>query len=147
MISRLLACLVVLLSLIPADGGGAKSKDSPAVAEERKKLVGIWAMYPSGKDELRFHYELHEDGFCSVLNANRQLLWRNKFAFDPTTKPKQLDIPDSGGALELGIYEHNGDTIKWCVGSFGKRPEEFGEKDGAHLYTLKRIPKKSEDKK
>ncbi len=148
MISRLLACFLLLLPLISVVGGEPKSKDSPAVANERKKLVGLWAMSPAGKDEVRYYYELREDGYCSVLNRDRQLVWRNKYAFDPTAKPRQLDIPTSAGSLELGILEGDGDTMKWCVGTLGRRPTEFKEVEGkAYLFTLKRVAKKSEEKK
>jgi uncharacterized protein (TIGR03067 family) len=152
MTARCLGCFLALLPLLllsvqgaePKEGG---PKDSPAIAAERAKLVGMWGMYRPGKDEMISVLQFHEDGMCSVLNSNYQLSWRNKYSFDPTTKPKQLDHPDSGGGLQPGIYELDGDTMKLCLrASFGERPTEFKEEKGAHLFTLKRVREKPEKK-
>ncbi len=40
----------------------------------------------------------------------------------------------------LGIYELDGDSLRWCVGR-KKRPPEFDGKDDAFLLILKRQPK------
>ena len=62
---------------------------------------------------------------------------------DPTKKPKQLDIisgegPNKGKSL-LGIYELDGDTLRYCVSPPGKtRPTEFSGKVGQSLYVNKK---------
>lgn len=150
--TRFFVCLLALPALasqIDAAPEDKIAKDSPEVAAERRKIVGKWAMYRRGKeDELICILRFHEDGMCSVLNADHQLSWRNKYAFNPTATPKQLDHPDSGGGLMPGIYELDGDTMKLCLrGSFAARPAAFKEEDGARLFTLKRVADRPDEKK
>lgn len=144
-----LASALGLLSLLMSAGAGEPKKetpkDTPAVAAERKKIVGMWTMSRPGEDKVLWVLHFHEDGFCSVLNSNFQLSWRNKYSLDPTTNPKQLDHPDSAGRAMPGIYELDGDTIKLCTG-FGQRPTEFKDGNNIHLFTLKRVTKKPDEK-
>ena len=69
------------------------------------------------------------------------------FKLDPTQKLKEMDA--TGGVLPakkdrtfLGIYELDGDTLKWCVDNRRKeRPTEFRTANGAYLLILKRRKK------
>jgi uncharacterized protein (TIGR03067 family) len=62
---------------------------------------------------------------------------------DATKKPKQIDIisaegPNKGKSL-LGIYEVDGDTLRYCIAQPGKtRPTEFAGKEGQSLFVNQR---------
>jgi uncharacterized protein (TIGR03067 family) len=58
------------------------------------------------------------------------------FKIDATKKPKEIDILDKTGAkndkTQLGIYELQGDTYRYCLAPAGKpRPTEFASKAGS----------------
>jgi uncharacterized protein (TIGR03067 family) len=63
---------------------------------------------------------------------------------DTSKKPIQFDLMSSkqGDPTMLGIYEIDGDTLKWCF-SAKKRPEKFESGDGSDnmLIVMKRVKK------
>lgn len=62
---------------------------------------------------------------------------------DPNASPKQIDVDDTRGAFHLGIYELDGDTIRWCEsGSTVNRPTEFKATKGFNLLVYKRVKDK-----
>jgi uncharacterized protein (TIGR03067 family) len=55
---------------------------------------------------------------------------------DPTSSPKHFDLTPSAGPNKgktlLGIYEVDGDTLRYCLALNGKdRPTEFSGKEGS----------------
>ena len=117
----------------------------------REKLVGVWNGYAvEGKGEKpdqgavkleltispelikakQFKGEevldLGEGTFEIVLDKSPNYLDGNK----KTANPKRQEV-------WLGIYQLEGDTLKWCVGRKA-RPAEFETKEGAFLLILKR---------
>jgi len=59
-----------------------------------------------------------------------------KFTIDPAKNPKQIDYAMTGGPTtgktQLGIYELEGDTVKFCFAAPGKdRPPDFTTKEGS----------------
>lgn len=58
------------------------------------------------------------------------------FKVDASKKPKEIDILDASGMkndkTQLGIYELDGDTYKYCLAPAGKpRPTELSSKAGS----------------
>src|SRR5262249_17050280 len=65
---------------------------------------------------------------------------------DPTKRPRTIDVTmtegPSKGAMMLGIYEIDGDTLRVCFDSQGKRrPTEFGSGSGSFLNVHRRVKK------
>jgi uncharacterized protein (TIGR03067 family) len=61
---------------------------------------------------------------------------KGTFKLDPSKSPKQIDLmpaegPNKGKTLP-GIYELDGDTLRYCINLQGKdRPTEFASKQGS----------------
>jgi hypothetical protein len=61
---------------------------------------------------------------------NGQLIMRAKFKLDPSKSPRHIDYevlegPAKGGTMQ-GIYELEGNTVKFCFGPpGGERPSKF----------------------
>jgi uncharacterized protein (TIGR03067 family) len=58
------------------------------------------------------------------------------FSLDLTKKPKEIDVMDESGVMnektQLGIYELDGDTYKYCLAPAGQpRPTEFASNPGS----------------
>jgi len=66
------------------------------------------------------------------------------FKADTSTKPAHLDLTSAkeGDPKMLGIFELDGDTLKWCFAA-GKRPDKFEAPEGSNvtLIILKRVKK------
>ena len=77
-----------------------------------------------------------KDGETTVTFGD-MLLMKAKFTVDPSKKLKEIDYKVTGGANEgktvLGIYEIDGDTIKFCFAAPDeKRPTDFTSKEGSN---------------
>ena len=73
---------------------------------------------------------------------------KSKFSIDPSKKPKTIDYSINGGPLVgltmFGIYELDGDRVKFCLATPGKeRPTGFATKldDGQTMTVWKRETK------
>jgi uncharacterized protein (TIGR03067 family) len=74
----------------------------------------------------------------TTVTINGMVFMKAKFTIDPTKKPKAIDYEVTDGSAKgktlLGIYQIDGDTVKFCIASPGKdRPTEFATKEGAGL--------------
>jgi uncharacterized protein (TIGR03067 family) len=117
----------------------------------RAKLVGTWAGYAvMGKGEkpdqgpvkleliitketIKATQLKGKDRFDLGIGTFEIKLDKAPFHLDGD---KKLDNPNRK-EVWLGIYQLDGDTLKWCVGR-KKRPTEFETGDGAFLLILKR---------
>jgi uncharacterized protein (TIGR03067 family) len=135
--------------------------------QEKKKLQGTWVMVSGEMEGEKLSAEQVKKGPKVVLvfagdavslkkyargeKAAPQVLFKGTFKLDPAQKPKTLDIIITEdinenlnkGKTVPGIYELDGDTLKWCApepGSIGERPKEFVTKPEAKhmLSVLKR---------
>jgi uncharacterized protein (TIGR03067 family) len=64
------------------------------------------------------------------------VFFKAKVTIDPTKKPKAIDYEmtegPTKGKTHLGIYELDGDTVKFCFAAPGKdRPADFTSKEGS----------------
>ena len=132
---RALGAGIVLLALAGA-----------GVAQDAKKemalLEGEWTMVSGEIDGQSMPEEMRKtakrvvkDGQTTVTIGG-QLFMKAKFTVDPAKKPRTIDYTMTGGPTEgktqLGIYELDGDTVKFCFAAPGKdRPTDFTTKEGS----------------
>ena len=122
-----------------------------AVDKVRATLVGTWVGYAvKGKGEnpermgVKVELKITKDaiqGF-GFKGKDKTDLGIGTFTLKLDTTPyhldgdKKLDNPKRK-EIWLGVYELDGDNLRWCVGR-KKRPTEFDGKDDAFLLILKR---------
>lgn len=129
---------VAALMLIAAEA------PSDEVKKEMAKLEGTWFMV-SGEIDAQAMPDSYvangkrvsENGVTTVT-FNGQLFMKAKYTVDPAKKPKTIDYVMTDGPTksktQLGIYEIDGDRVKFCFASPGKdRPTEFATKPGSGL--------------
>jgi uncharacterized protein (TIGR03067 family) len=73
----------------------------------------------------------------TTIEIGGRVFFKAKFRIDPTKKPKTIDYTmtegPTKGKTQLGIYELDGDTVKFCFAAPGKeRPTEFTAAEGSH---------------
>jgi len=76
----------------------------------------------------------------TTVMVGGQLIMKAKFALDPAKKPKAIDYDvlegPTKGMKHLGIYEFEGETVKFCFAApGGERPMEFVSKPGDRRTT------------
>ncbi len=142
---HLLACMVVGLLL-----GADSPKDDGKKDQER--LQGTWkavTVEAGGKlqDEGEEHRLIFSGDEFSIKKGEETMI-KGKFRIDSSKKPKEIDMEfiktkreNLKGKTALGIYDLDGDTLKWCWNQpGGERPKEFSSQAAyVHLLvTLKR---------
>ncbi|MFL5338593.1 MAG: TIGR03067 domain-containing protein [Gemmataceae bacterium] len=117
-------------------------KPADAVKADMAKLEGDWSMVSGEIDGsampaagVATGKRTAKDGETKVV-INGMLFIQAKYTVDPSKKPKTIDYAVTGGfakgKTELGIYEIDGDTVKFCFASPGKeRPTDFTTKPGS----------------
>jgi len=117
--------------------------------EDLAGLQGHWSMvsverdgqsYPGGPGSTRV-----AQGDETTVTVGGQLFMKARFTLDPAKKPKAIDYAVTAGPYsgqhQLGIYELQGDTVRFCFAVPGKdRPTEFSTQagDGRTLSVWKR---------
>jgi uncharacterized protein (TIGR03067 family) len=118
--------------------------DAPAdaVKKELAQLEGDWTMVSGERDGqaipaeyLKNGKRVFKDGEVTVTLGD-MLLMKAKVTLDPGKKPKAIDYDVTDGLLkgmkQVGIYEIDGDTIKFCFTNPDKdRPTDFTTKEGS----------------
>jgi uncharacterized protein (TIGR03067 family) len=140
---------VLLLSSIAL---AEEPKQSDAVKAELKKLEGVWEGYAvEGKGEkpnqgpVHLRITITGDKMTAVdLANNNKDMGSGTFKLDPSKPVKEIDatgvvLPGKKDRTFEGIYELDGDTLKWCVDNRrNARPTEFRTINGNYLLILKR---------
>ena len=137
-----------LVCVLGADG------PADAVKKEMALLEGEWAMVSAERDgeavpedQAKLARRVAKDG-VSTVTVGDMVVMKSKFTIDPAKKPKAIDFeglegPAAGQKLH-GIYELDGDTVKFCLGPADKdRPTEFSAKEGSGrmMSVWKRVKK------
>lgn len=135
-VSSLAIAFVVSTTLLPAQDNKT----------EMAQLEGEWSMVsgeangmPMPKTMLATGRRVAKDGETTIFIGGK-MYFKAKISIDPTKKPKTIDyVMTEGltkGKTQLGIYELDGDTVKFCFGAPGNdRPTDFTSKEGS-LNTL-----------
>jgi uncharacterized protein (TIGR03067 family) len=133
---RLCVSFVAVLFLLGADA------PADAVKKDMTLLEGDWSLVSGERDGQTIPEEFVKTGKRSVKDAetsviiNDMVVMKAKFKIDPIKKPKTIDYtvtdgPEKGKTV-LGIYELDGDTVKFCFSAPDKeRPSEFTAKEGS----------------
>lgn len=113
-----------------------KAAEKDGADKDLEKLQGEWVMVSGLADGnavpegmLRTSSRVCK-GNETIVRIGDQLIMRAKFTLDPTRTPKQIDYevtegPAKGGKM-LGIYELEGNTVKFCFSASGaERPTKF----------------------
>jgi uncharacterized protein (TIGR03067 family) len=122
--------------------GAASAQDADAVKKEMTQLEGQWSMVSAEANGLSMPKETVNSGKRvakdgeTTITIGGQVYFKAKFSIDPTKKPKGIDYTmtegPTKGKTHLGIYELDGDTVKFCFAAPGKdRPTEFTAKEGS----------------
>jgi uncharacterized protein (TIGR03067 family) len=131
---RTIAALILLLA------GTLGAKEPPE--KDTARLDGEWSMVSgeaSGQsmppEMVKTGKRVAKDGETTVTMGGR-VYFKAKFKIDPTKKPKTIDYTmtegPTKGKTHLGIYELDGDTVKFCFAAPGKeRPTDFTAKEGS----------------
>jgi uncharacterized protein (TIGR03067 family) len=128
--------------------------DDKTTDKDLAQLQGEWQMVSGSADGFSLSDEMIrnfkrvcKDDVTTVTNGN-QVFMKAKFKVDPTKSPKAIDydITDgpTKGKKQLGIYELNGDTVKFSFAAPGQeRPTDFSSKSGDHrtVSVWKRVKK------
>jgi uncharacterized protein (TIGR03067 family) len=133
---RVLMSLTAAFLLVGADA------PSDAVKKEMAQLEGEWTMVSGERDGqplpdnfLQNAKRVAKDGVSTISFGDRVYM-KAKFSIDPMKKPKTIDYEivegDNKGKKVLGIYEIDGDKVKFCFSTPDKdRPSEFTAKAGS----------------
>jgi uncharacterized protein (TIGR03067 family) len=135
---------------VPADRGKVRPAGR-VIRQELEKLSGTFEVVLFEQDGKRF--AAAELRTMKVVQKGAR--WRFHVGdevtegidrFDPGKTPKTVDATYTSGSLKgkkvLGIYEIEGETIRFCYAEAGKdRPKEFATKAGSGLtlFVLKRL--------
>jgi uncharacterized protein (TIGR03067 family) len=143
---RIAPVTVVATVVLAASGGiGARADDKADVEKERQKFQGTWtfeSVEAGGKglsaDELK-GLVLTFEGDKHTVKKGDEVIQVGTQKIDPSKSPKAIDVTmtegPNKGAVMLGIYEIDGDTLKVCFDSEGKkRPTEFKSTLGSQTF-------------
>jgi uncharacterized protein (TIGR03067 family) len=143
--------LIGLAALVVAT---AWAEDTEAVKKDKAQLQGAWAMVSGERDGQAFSTDFIKDSKRvakadeTTVTIQGQLFMKARFTLDPSKSPKTIDYSITGGAYagnsQLGIYELDGDKVRFCFSIPGKeRPTDFATKpnDGRTLSIWKREKK------
>jgi len=133
---RVLMSLAAAVLLVGADA------PSDAVKKEMAQLDGEWTMVSGERDGqplpdnfLKNAKRVAKDGVSTISFGDRVYM-KARFSVDPTKKPKTIDYEilegETKGKKVLGIYEIDGDKLKFCFATPDKdRPSDFTAKAGS----------------
>jgi uncharacterized protein (TIGR03067 family) len=128
--------VIALLVLVVAAGA------QDGLKKEMAQLEGEWSMvsgeangFSLPRDTIKSGKRVAKDGETTITFGG-QVYFKAKFSIDPTKKPRTIDYKmtegPTKGKTHLGIYELDGDTVKFCFAAPEKdRPTDFTAKEGS----------------
>src|SRR5258707_15167623 len=116
---RALLAFTVAVLLVGADA------PTDAVKKDMASLEGEWSLVSGEREGMAIPEEyiktgkrVFKDGVVTVSFGDMVIL-KAKVTLDPGKKPKAIDYEVTDGSLkgqkQLGIYELDGDTVKFCM--------------------------------
>src|SRR3954451_11746404 len=127
--------LLTCIALIPAHA------ESGASDQDKARLQGEWIMVSGERGGAAFTEELIKGskriakGDETTVTIAGQFFMTAKCTLNTSAKPKAIDYAVSAGLnagkTQLGIYEIDGATVKFCFSAPGlERPSDFTTKQG-----------------
>src|SRR5262245_61577214 len=140
-----LAALCCVVGFAALGWSSALADDKADVEKETKKFQGSWNIESSVMGGMELPAD-QLNGFIIIFEGDKHTLKFGDKVFqvgtqkiDPSKSPKTVDVtmtegPEQG-AVMLGIYGIDGDTLKVCFDSKGKtRPTEFKSPAGSEIF-------------
>lgn len=140
-----LVALFCVSGFAVAGGSGLLADDPADLEKELRKFQGAWTIESSvtggmeiPRADLKGFLVIYEGEKHTVKNGD-QVIQVGTQKIDPSKSPKTIDVTmlsgPNKGAVMLGIYEFDGDTLKVCFDSQGKkRPTEFKSMAGSQNF-------------
>jgi uncharacterized protein (TIGR03067 family) len=137
--------LMLLFCAVGFSASASRAEDKPDVEKELKKFQGVWTIESSEyggeklpADQLKEFVVIYE-GDKHTVKAGDKVIQVGTQKIDPSKSPKTIDVTmtegPNKGAVMLGIYEFDGDTLKACFDMEGKkRPTEFKSPPGSQTF-------------
>lgn len=122
-------------------------KDLAALEGEWTMVSGEREGQPLDEARVKTAKRVSKDSVTTVT-FGEMVFMKAKYTVDPSKKPKAIDYEfDEGpnkGKKALGIYEIDGDTVKFCfAGVDAERPTDFTAKAGSNrVYSVWKKAKK-----
>lgn len=145
---RFRICLAALCcAIVFGESGGSRllADDKADFAKETKKFQGTWTIESSvtggqeiPRTQLQGFLVIYEGDKHTVKHGDKVIQVGTQ-KIDPSKSPKTIDVTMSEGpnkgAVMLGIYEFEGETLKVCFDPQGKkRPTEFKSTQGSQNF-------------
>jgi uncharacterized protein (TIGR03067 family) len=139
-----LVTLLCAFGLVVSGGTDTRTDDKADVEKELKKFQGAWTFESSESggqkrpaDQLK-DLVLTFDGAKHTVKNGTEVILAATQKLDPSKAPKTIDVivteGPNKGAVMLGIYEIDGDTLRACFDMGGKkRPTEFKSPPGSEM--------------
>jgi uncharacterized protein (TIGR03067 family) len=126
-------------------GSGTLAGDKADLAKEVRKFQGTWTFEScetGGKELPVGEFKgliLTFEGDKHTVKKGDEVIQVGTQKLDPSKSPKTIDVTlaegPNKGAVMLGIYEIDGDTLKVCFDPQGKkRPAEFKSAPGSENF-------------
>lgn len=118
----------------------------PVVQKELEKLQGTWyslstesdGKQQTGEDKTDLHIIT---GNTCVIKLNRRIVGGSTITVEPGERNGRITFHMTAGQYKgktwVGIYQADGDTLRWCGGWKGEietLPSAFATKQGDHLF-------------
>ena len=156
-VMRRTLCFSAWIGFLILPAGCSRPDDKGSATTDFQRMQGAWAVQkleqdgkPAADAPLLKMVIIKDDLF-----AFRYFLPRSKqngdlvhrFKLDPSKNPKRIELTShEDGSLEVGIYELDGDTLKFCWSRTdpGNPPADLTTHEGSarRLLVLKRVPSK-----
>ena len=140
-----LVALFCTVGFATSGGSGTLADEKADLEKEVRKFQGTWTFESSetgGKElpagELKGVIVIFE-GDKHTVKKGDEVIQVGTQKLDPSKSPKTIDVTltegPNKGAVMLGIYEIDGDTLKVCFDPQGKkRPTEFKSAPGSENF-------------
>jgi uncharacterized protein (TIGR03067 family) len=137
--------LFCALGLVVSGGTGTRADDKADAEKELKKFHGVWTFesveaggQKAPADGLK-GLTVTFAGDKYTVKKGDEVIQVGTQKLDPSKSPKAIDVTVTEGlkkgAVMLGIYEIDGDTLKVCFDEEGKkRPTEFKSPAGSETF-------------
>ena len=143
-----------ILALAALVAAAAPAQETEAATKDKAQLQGEWTMVSGERDGQAFPAEFLQGskrvaaGDEITVRLQGQIFMKATITLDPAKNPKAIDYAVTGGPYagktQLGIYQLDGFTVKFCFSTPGKaRPTAFSTKpnDGCTASVWKRVEK------